>query len=365
MENRENKGVGVNNRWRFLLLALGGLALLGALWGGLVRLGIGLPLPRVTLPAAHGPLMISGLLGTVIGLERAVALGARWSYLAPLLAGAGSLALLEGFPAGRLLMLLSSLVLLVIFVIIIRSQLAHFTITMGIGALAWLVGNAFWLSGWPIPAVVPWWAGFLVLTIAGERLEMSRLLRYTPTVQFAFYLSGSLFLSGVILSIIFYDIGVRLMGLGLIAMTLWLFQYDIARRTVRQKGLTRFIAVSLLSGYVWLGVSGLLALFAGGVMSGPVYDAMLHALFLGFVFAMIFGHAPIIFPAVIGIPIYFRPSFYSHLALLHVSLLLRVAGDLSGWLPGRQWGGALNALALLLFLFNTIRSARGSIAPPA
>jgi hypothetical protein len=35
---------------------------------------------------------------------------------------------------------------------------------------------------------------------------------------------------------------------------LGLATFDIARRTVRQSGVTRFIAVCLLSGYVWLGV---------------------------------------------------------------------------------------------------------------
>ena len=39
------------------------------------------------------------------------------------------------------------------------------------------MGNGLWLAGRPIYAVVPWWVGFLVLTIAGERLELSRVLR--------------------------------------------------------------------------------------------------------------------------------------------------------------------------------------------
>lgn len=48
--------------------------------------------------------------------------------------------------------------------------------------------------------------------------------------------------------------------------------------------------------------------------------------------------------------------FYSHLVLLHLSLLLRVGGDLAIWLPARQWGGLLNVIALLLFLANTGRA---------
>jgi hypothetical protein len=68
---------------------------------------------------------------------------------------------------------------------------------------------------------------------------------------------------------------------------------------------------------------------------------------------MIFGHAPIIFPAVLGKPISFRITFYGHLALLHLSLSLRVIGDLAPWSQGRLWGGLLNAAVLLLFLANT------------
>lgn len=39
---------------------------------------------------------------------------------------------------------------------------------MSIGALAWVVGNALWLTGSPVYRIILWWAGFLVLTIAGE-----------------------------------------------------------------------------------------------------------------------------------------------------------------------------------------------------
>jgi hypothetical protein len=244
------------------------------------------------------------------------------------------------------------------FVLIIRRQPALFTATMGLGALVWLVGNALWLAGRPIYRVVLWWAGFLVLTIVGERLELSRLLRLSRASRAGFLLATGLFVAGVILTEGDLNLGTRLAGAGMLALTVWLLRYDVARRTVRQTGLPRFIGVCLLSGYVWLGVSGLLALRFGGMVAGPRYDATLHALFLGFVFAMIFGHAPIIFPAVLGAPIAFRPAFYAHLALLHLSLVLRVIGDLVPWSPGREWGGLLNVGGILLFLANTVYSAR-------
>jgi hypothetical protein len=114
----------------------------------------------------------------------------------------------------------------------------------------------------------------------------------------------------------------------------------------------------LLIGYVWLGLGGGLSLLFPEVTAGFAYDAAQHAIFIGFVISMIFGHAPIIFPVILGRPLIFHASFYSHLSLLHLSLLLRTGSDLFGWLPGRQWGGLLNALALLLFLANTMLAIR-------
>jgi len=347
---------------RLPLMGLGMLGLLAAMWAGLVRLGWGLPPLQPGLTIAHAPLMISGFLGTLISLERAVALGRRWTYAAPLFTGLGAVLLVVGVagPPGPLLMTLGSLGMVAEFVVIVRRRLAPFTVIMGLGALAWLVGNGLWLASRPLYSVVLWWAGFLVLTIAGERLELAQLTRLSTASRAAFLAAVGLFLAGLVVASARFEVGVRLAGVGLVAMALWLWGHDIARRTVRQTGLTRFIAVCLLSGYAWLGVSGLLAMGFGGIPTGPYYDAMLHTLLLGFVFAMIFGHAPLIFPAVLGISVAFRPAFYAHLVLLHLSLLLRVAGDLAGWWPGRQWGGLLNAVALLLFLANTARSARRS-----
>ena len=142
----------------------------------------------------------------------------------------------------------------------------------------------------------------------------------------------------------------------MVALAGWLLQYDIARRTVWQTGLTRFIAVCLLSGYGWLGVVGALTWRFAGILAGPYYDAMLHTVFVGFVFAMIFAHAPIILPAILGRTTSpYHPVLYVPLLLLHASLLLRVVGDLMGWWPGRQWGGLLNALTVLLFFITLAR----------
>lgn len=343
-------------RIRFPAMALGGLALLAALWAGLLRMGWTWPVLRPTLPAAHGPLMIGAFLGTVIAVERAVALRRGWTFVGPVLTGLGGLALIAGLPqpVGPVLITLGSVGLVAVFGLILRLETATYTAVMALAALLWLVGNGLWLAGWPLAHVVYWWGGFLVLTIAGERLELGRILRHSRTVQGMFLASVGLLLVGLLVLLAAYDLGVRIFAVGTVALALWLLRCDVARYTVRKSGLTRFIAVCLLTGYGWLALSGLLALVYGGVTAGFLYDAVLHTLYVGFVMAMIFGHAPIIFPAVMGREIPFSTRFYLHLLLLEFSLLLRVAGDLTFWLAARQWGGLLNAAAILLFLLNTV-----------
>jgi hypothetical protein len=302
--------------------------------------------------------MISGFLGTLICLERAVAARDRWPYLLAVFAGLGSLLLLLGLGdrVGIMLIALSSGGLVLLFLLHMRRHPALHTGVMALGALLWLIGNLMWLAGRPLHLVVWWWAGFLILTIAGERLELSRVLRHTDSVIRLFLGATAVFLIGLTLTRFNYDWGVRLTGLGMLLIALWLLRYDLARYNIGKEGLTGYIAACLFSGYLWLIVAGLLAMWYGAVSAGPIYDAILHTIFLGFVFGMIFGHAPIIFPAVLGRPLPYRPSFYLHLILLQVTLILRLAGDLFTWHIARQWGGLLNALVLLVFLANMIYS---------
>ena len=256
-----------------------------------------------------------------------------------------------------LLITAGSLVMVAIFVVVWRRQASLFIAIMTAGAVAWTVGNVQWLGGAPIFRVVFWWLAFLVLTIAGERLELNRLLRPTPAVRWEFVLAVATVVGGVAASTWWPEPGVRALGVGLIALTAWLARHDVARRTVHQRGLTRFMAVSLLGGYAWLGVGGAIAAVTGAAIPGVLYDALLHAVFVGFVISMVFAHAPIIFPAVLGVPLPYHPSFYVHVGVLHLSLIARVVGDLVDVLGRwRGWGGLLNAVALMLFMLNTGRS---------
>ena len=355
---------------RALLIVTMAAALLGGLGSGLARLGWQTDALSRNWILIHGPLMICGFLGTMICLERAVALSARypWSFAVPVINAAGTVTLLVAPDAmlAKILLTAGSLGLLIISGVLLRIQLVRYMVVMSLGALTWVGGNFLWWMGYPIYQVVHLWTAFLILTIVGERLELSRVRQLTPTIENTLVVAVAIYLLGVGTAVINLDLGVRLLGLGALLMAIWLLRYDIARRTVYRTGLTRYIAVCLLIGYGWLGVGGIIGLWQGALYAGPVYAALLHAFLLGFVFSMIFGHAPIILPAVTGLRLNYHPIFYGHLLLLHVGLAYRMVANLSlGFVP-QQWGGMLNVVAVLLFMAVTVVAviqSNGGIKP--
>lgn len=344
---------GTRAPWVAPMMAGAVVILFAALYSGLVHLRLPLPAGGAGLHQGHGPMMVLGFFGTVISLERATALGTWWTYLAPAAAAVGGICVLVGAPADltRLLLTGAGVVLVGVFVALHRIQPSLHNAVLASGAVCWVVAGALWTAGWEVPRFVPWLTGFLVLTIAGERLELSRLVKATMTSRWLFGATCGVFAAGLITSLVMPSAGVRVAGVGLLGLAAWLLRFDVARRTVRTGGVTRFMAVALLTGYAWLVVGGGLWLAVGYRTQGLAYDAMLHGIFLGFVISMVFAHAPVIIPAVLGRPFPYRPVLYIPLALLHGSLVLRlVGGGIAGNTVAWQWGGVLNEVALLLYL---------------
>ncbi len=346
------------------------IALFAALWAALIRVGWKMPDLPTPIAGQHGALMISAFLGTLISLERAVALQKRWTYAAPAFSAVGGLALIAGLPVeiGRGMIALGSLGLVFAFGFMYRRHPTTDVVTMALGALMWLVGNLLWLFGESIYSAVPWWAGFLILTICGERLELARVLWLKPISRTFFKLAIGSFTLGLILSLFELELGLRVAGAGLLVLGVWLLRFDIARHTIKKTGLTRFIAACLLPGYGWLIVAGILWSVFGLRSTTLMIDAMLHTIFLGFVFSMIFGHAPIILPAVLPVDITYRSAFYAPLVLMQSALVVRVIADLTLNLTLRQWAGLFNVLAILLFLATMLLSAKRrprEVAPAA
>src|SRR3990172_200353 len=245
---------------RFILLVFAAVSLIAGLWAGAARMGLDLPALNQDLPSNHGPLMVVGFLGTLIGLERAVALDRLWPYGAALLAGVSVLTVLLGFPPefGAALALVGSCLSILVFVSLYRlAPAAHF-IVMILSAVLWAVGNTLWLVAQPFNVAAPWWVGSLVLMISGESLPLSRVMQRPARASRFFNASVAVFLIGLAISLAAFDIGVRIAGAALLALALWLFRYDIAGRTVRERGLRRYMAVSLLCGYFWLAAAGML-----------------------------------------------------------------------------------------------------------
>lgn len=340
---------------RLPLLLMGMVAVVTGVLAGLARMGTEVPALAAAQAGTHGALMIAGFLGTVISLERAVALassGLRWPHLAPLAAGLGGLSLLAGAPIilAQALFVSAGLVLAFGSALLFFRRQAAYLATLALGALAWLGGNLVWALGGALFPAVPWWIAFLVLTIAGERLELTRFLPTSLMAQRGFNTIVALQIAALPLALWHEGPGLALFAATLIALALWLLLEDIARRTVKQAGLTRYIAVCLLSGYLWLAFGGALGVLGGFAPGSAMRDAALHAIFLGFVFAMIFGHAPIIFPAVAKVKIPYHPVFYAPLALLHITVLARIAGDLTNSSTAARHAAIGNALTLLLFV---------------
>jgi hypothetical protein len=348
---------------RLPVLLLGALSLGAGLWAGLLRLGAVGTAP--VSPADHGPLMVSGFLGTVIALERAVAARATWALIAPAATGLGALLLMLGHPQpGAALLVLGSLAVLAVMLSVTSTRPETHEVLLLLAAGAWLLGNLLFAAGQPVFRAVPFWLVFLVGTIAAERLELNRLLPRTRGAGALFFAGLALFAGGAAASLWWPVAGLRALGAGTLGLAAWMLAFDIARRTIRLAGQVRYIAAALLAGYFWLGAGGLLALAFGAAYAGPLYDATLHAFFVGFVFSMIFGHALIILPAVAGVRVPFKPRFYLHLAVLHAALALRVAGDLLGHRAltvAGAWGGTA---AIALFLVSTLSAAVAAALHP-
>lgn len=325
-----------------------GLALVAGLASGLARTGVGSGLGSITL---HGPLLVLGFFGAVIGAERAVGLGRPWAWMAPGLA-ALSIAFVVGGadPAVTALATVGSgLALCAVFLVAHRIQPERHLQVMAIGAVSYLGAGVAWALGGAPADLVPWLAGFLVLTIAGERLELARMVRISSAAHRVMLATVAVFVSGAVASLVAGEIGPRVAGAGLLGMAMWLGRYDVARRTVRMSGVTRYMAVALLGGYVWLAISGSIWAIFGLEPGTLVYDAGVHGLFLGFVMSMVFAHAPIVLPSVLGWDLPYRPLLWLPLGLLHASVAVRVAADLAGAQTLRAWAGSANVVAIASF----------------
>ena len=345
---------------RLVFAALVAGAMGAGIAGGLVRAGVTVPVAGAAV-AAHVFLMICAFMGTVIAIERAVAVKHPAAFAGPIASGLAGLSVLAGAPvAAEWLAAAAALAFIGVNLEVVRRQRAAHTLLLLAGAVAWVAGCLLHALDVLVCAVVPLWLCFLVFTIAAERLEMTRLMRRHAGAGPALFTILTAAAGGAVLSGLLPGWGSLLYGGALVALAAWLVVFAIARRTVRAGGLSRYMALCLLTGYAWLAVAGLA--WAGTALGLPGRDAALHGLALGFVFSMVFGHAPVILPAVARVKVAFGWPFYLPLALLHASLAVRLFGGLfNPWLTAA--GAAGNALAIAAFVLTLAGAALAWRAP--
>jgi hypothetical protein len=134
--------------------------------------------------------------------------------------------------------------------------------------------------------------------------------------------------------------------------------FDAATRTLRHRGLPRFVAVAALCGAMWLAVAGFQLVAVELPPAGPRYDAVIHGVFIGFLLSMVMAHAPLVLRTSVNVHLPFHAGLYGPLVLLHASLAARVTADWWGLVEVRRLAALVNAGSLVLFVVTLVIAGR-------
>jgi hypothetical protein len=78
---------------------------------------------------------------------------------------------------------------------------------------------------------------------------------------------------------------------------------------------------------------------------------------------MVFGHAPIILPAVVGINLRYTNLAYLPLSMLHASVALRIGSDWLEQVDLRALSGVVTVLALIVYAATLAYASRLAARP--
>ena len=340
----------MKNKTVLIVLPFVLISLLTGIYTGWLRMGWNFPMTEVM--GQHGLIMVGSFLGTLILIERIVGLKKRWLYSLPLINVLSLPALIvKAVEPALIFLIIGTTGLIGVYGMIYRKYKEKYIIIMMTGAALLLFGLVLLLIGYRYPVAVPYWMGFLLLTILGERIDLAKFLpaRKLKNPLLGFFII--VFITGLFTQ--YYWIGPLLTGIGMMLISIWLLKYDIVNKSMRSHGIHQYIGVVLFTGYLWLFITGFLMTVNLNIVY--FYDALLHSFFLGFVFLMIFAHAPIIFPGVMGFSFTpFHKSFYTWMVLLNLSLLFRILSDLFFLNQPRQISGLFNGMVLIGFFINLL-----------
>lgn len=323
-------------------------SLLLGIVGGWIRIGHTDIIVEGTA-ANHGLLMVGGFLGTLISLERAMVMKHRLWLAVPSMSGLSMLVILflEWSTFGKSMLLASSIGLIVIMYLQSVRHPEIYQYVMSVGAVSWMLGNFMLLYTDLLPSAVPWWIGFILFTIVGERLELSKFLPTPKMAKNALVWLLAFFFVGMWLP--FHGLGNWLMGASVIFISFWLLHYDMAKIASKKENQFKYIGVGLRIGYIWLTLHGIILCFMES--HAMHYDLYLHTFFLGFTFSMIWTHAPIILPMVLNIrhnP--YHPVLWFPWGVFQLTLIGRIAFSILSLNDLRQIFGVINGWSIL-FMF--------------
>ena len=337
--------------WRIPFMLAAVLNLIAGIWAGLIRLGWDLPVTPVAVH--HGAIMVGGFLATLIALEKAIPLKRNLFLIVPVISALSLLMVVPGYyHAGLYFLIAGSVGLFIIHAFYLYLHPRDLSIIlMLVGAGCLIVGNAMLIKTQFYPASFPWWMGFLLLTITAERIELSKFLPVSSSAKYLLLGFLALFLSGLLIP--FHGVGKYLSAVAMIGIALWMLRHDVIRIGLKKTGLTRFSSVSLLIANGWLIVNGILLVFMPDTVYS--YDILVHSFFIGYTFAMIFAHGPIILPGVLGITAKpFHSILYGWLFLVQGSLLFRLIADSLFETEWRKLSGILSGIGILLYFITLV-----------
>ncbi len=341
------------------------ISLITGIAGGWVRLGW-TEIIISEAAATHGLLMTGGFLGSLIALERSIVMKGKAWFLVPLLGVLAAPLFIAGFYQAALysLMLSSVGLVLILYIQALKYKLPEQWLLL-VGSICWLIGNILVIKTGFIPMASPWWIAFILWTIVGERLELTKFLPNPNWSRYLLYGLLGLFIIGILSP--FHSYGNWVMGIASVLIGLWLLKFDMARISMKKTLHHRYIGVGLMTGYIWLIFFGVILCFLK--FHPSFYDLFLHTFFLGFAFSMIWAHAPIILPMVLKVRhTLYHPVLWIGWVFFQLTLLGRMLFALANEAVGRKWFGVVNgwliivmfALMALLMILHIRKSRKKS-----
>jgi hypothetical protein len=327
-----------------LFLLLGIMA--GLERGGLHHLNLGLHQSLATL---HYVIFFSGFFGTLLSVESAVGQGKKWLFLIPATILIGTLLYITYgiwyiFVLGAAIFSIPSIMVFV--------QRKNY-ITFVIPCILFFLGAIFNVMNFYYSSALAY-LYFITLYILAERLELAKIVGAGKGAFWNLVASELVILFAIVLSIYNLQLAIRLSGLTTLILAIWFWFNDLARKAIRTREPAKYSALAMLIGYIWLALGNTLFI----VDASTFWGESIHSVTLGFVFSMVFAHAPIIFPNVAKVKFNFSRTLYIPLFLLHFSVLLRVV---SHFLPNaKPIALYLNFISIIFFFATFIVLVRAS-----